>query len=196
MVERAQVSSVEAIDSFRGDLIVFMTKARAAVEEVADHVQRTRVWLQHEQRTRWEKECRRLSRVLEEAQQEFFSAKLANYRSATAAQALAVERAKLALRRAEEQLAAVKRWSRELDNRAEPLLKQVEQLQTFLTTDLVKAAAYLSNIVKALEAYTAAGPGPGAPPAEPLPTESRPAAEPEGARPVISTEDQPEGMGS
>src|SRR5689334_965785 len=101
MAERAQVTSVEAIDSFRGDLIVFATKARAAVEEVADQVQRTRVWLQHEQRTHWEKECRRLRRVLEEAQQAYFSAKLSQYQSATATQSIAVERAKQALRQAE-----------------------------------------------------------------------------------------------
>jgi len=179
MPERAQVTSVEAIDSFRGDLIVFAAKARAAVEEIADEVQRTRVWLQHQQRTHWEKECRRLTRTLEEVQQEFFSAKLSNYRSATATHALAVERAKHALREAERKLDSVKKWARELDNRAEPLLKQVEQLQTFLATDLVKAAAFLGNVVKALQAYTAFGLAHGPlPETEPAPSEISQAAEP------------------
>ena len=59
MSERAQVRSVEAIESFRAKLIVFMTKARTDVEEVSDEVQRVRVWLESDRRTHWDRECRK-----------------------------------------------------------------------------------------------------------------------------------------
>jgi hypothetical protein len=156
MPERAQVTSIEAVESFRAKLIVFITKARAALEEAADEVQRTQSWLDNEQRMRWENECRRRRRELDEAQQELFSAKVSRIRTQSAAQVLAVERAKRALREAEDKREAVKRWGREFANRADPLVKQVEQFLGFVTTDLVKAAAHLSGLLKALDAYMAA----------------------------------------
>jgi len=159
MAERAQVTSLEAIESFRASLIVFVARARAALEEADDEKQRTKSWLQNEQRTRWENECRRLKRGLDEAQQELFSAKLSRLRTESAAQLLAVERAKRALQAAEEKRDLIKRWTREFDNRVDPLAKQLDQLHTFLTTDLAKAAAYLGNVQRALEAYTAIGLG-------------------------------------
>jgi hypothetical protein len=159
MAERAHVTSVEAIEAFRARLILYLTKARAAVEEVSDEIQHTRAWLENDQRTRWEGECRRCQRVLDEAEQELFNTKISRLRTQTAAQLLAVERAKHALRQAEAKRDAVKRWAREFGNRAEPLGKQIDQLLGFLATDMGKGVAYLGSVIKALEAYTAVRPG-------------------------------------
>jgi hypothetical protein len=174
MSERAQVTSIDAIDAFRAKLIVYTSKARADVEEVTEAVQRTRVWLQNDRRPHWERECHRRRQQLDEAQQELFRAKLSHFQSQTATQILAVEKAKRAVRQAEEKRDAVKRWTREFDNRAQPLAKQVEQLLTFLMTDLAKATLYLSNVVKALEAYAATAPGPAPASAPPTPALSEP----------------------
>ena len=43
MAERAQVTSVEAIESFRASLIVFLSKVRPTLEEVSDEVMRAAV---------------------------------------------------------------------------------------------------------------------------------------------------------
>ena len=56
-------------------------------------------------------------------------------------------------REAEAKLAVLKKWDRELENRTDPLVKQVTQLHGFLTTDMGRAVAYLAQVVKALEAY-------------------------------------------
>jgi hypothetical protein len=157
MPQRAQVTSVEAIESFRAHLIVYLTKARAALDEVDSEKQRTRSWLQNDQRGYWEREYQRRHRILEEAQQELFSAKIAHLRSETAAQVMAVERARRLVREAEEKRDLVKRWSREFDNLVDPLARQLDQLQTFLTTDLTKATAHLNGVLQALEAYAKVG---------------------------------------
>jgi hypothetical protein len=162
MSERAQVRSVEAIASFRAKLIVFMTKTRTDVEEVSDEVQRVRVWLESDRRAHWDQEFRKRTLALQELQQQFFSARISHLRSETAAQALAVERAKRAVRDADEKRADVRRWSREYENRVQPLAKQIDQLLTFLSTDLTKAVAYLATILGILESY--AGPRAGAAP--------------------------------
>jgi uncharacterized protein YukE len=78
MPDRAHVTSVDALEAFRSNLIVYLTKARATLEEVSAQVQRMRGWLGGEQRTRWENEMRRRTQALQEAQQALFSARLSN----------------------------------------------------------------------------------------------------------------------
>ena len=68
MPERAHVTSVDALEAFRANLIVYLSKARPTLEEVSADVQRTRGWLEGEQRTYWESELRRRSQALQEAQ--------------------------------------------------------------------------------------------------------------------------------
>ena len=160
MAERSHVTSVEAIEAFRANLIVYLSKARPALEEVSNEVLRTRFWLENEQRNRWAKEVKVRGRELEEAQQELFTAKVSKLREATAAKEMAVRRAMHALREAEEKLGMTRKWGRELENLAEPLIKQVDALHSFLTSDMGKAVAYLAQVIKALEAYTdVAAPG-------------------------------------
>ncbi len=153
MAESSHVTSFEAIEAFRANLIVYLSKARPAVEEVASEILRTRFWLENEQRTRWDHEIRIRRRELEEAQQELFTAKVSKLRDGTAVKEMAMRRALQRLREAEEKAAVTKRWARELENQAAPLVKQVEQLHSFLTSDMAKAVAYLGQVVKALEAY-------------------------------------------
>ena len=50
MAERAQVTSIEALDTFRASLLVYLTKARPVLDEVSADVQRTRNWLEVERR--------------------------------------------------------------------------------------------------------------------------------------------------
>ena len=153
MAERAQVTSFEAVESFRADLIVFLSRARAVLEEASDDVLRTRLWVQNDQRRLWENETRVRGRKLEEARAELFNARLSQFQDSTLLQTMAVQRAERAAREAEAKLALLKKWDRELENRTDPLVKQVTQLHGFLTIDMGRAVAYLVQVVKALEAY-------------------------------------------
>ena len=54
----------------------------------------------------------------------------------------------------------LKQWTREFDNRVEPLVKQTEKLHTVLANDMVKAIAYLAEASKTLAAYSESGPPP------------------------------------
>jgi len=167
MAERAQVTSVEAIQSFRGSLILYLSKARPALEEVSNEVLRTRTWLQNDQRRNWEHQFKIRSRKLEEAQQALFSAMVSQLQSVTAEQQRLVHQAKHAVEEVDNKLKSLKQWDRELENRSAPLLKQVEQLHGFLTSDMVKAVAYLAQVVKALDAYAGVAlPGAATAPAE------------------------------
>jgi hypothetical protein len=80
-----------------------------------------------------------------------------------------VRRAKQACDEAQEKLAMLKKWDRELENRSDPLVKQVDQFQSFVTSEMPKAIAYLNNAIRSLEAYAdvrMGGAGDASPPPE------------------------------
>jgi hypothetical protein len=151
---QAKVTSLDALESFRANLIVFLTTAHRCVDEVGDDVRRTRYWLQNEQRMHWEGELKRRRRILDLAEQELFSAKLSGLRETTAAQENAVIKGKRAVEEAEEKLRAVKHWNRNFESSSDPLVKQMEGLRFFLDHDMPKALSFLVQAQKTLEAYT------------------------------------------
>jgi hypothetical protein len=190
MADRAQVTSLEAIEAFRSQLIIYLSKARPTLEEVSTNVMRTRQWLQTDHRRFWELQLLERKKKLERAQNELFTATLSQFSEACAIQQLAVRRAQEAVREAEAKLALLQKWDRELEHRAEPLVKQVEQLHHFLTSEAPKAIAYLTQMIQTLESYAgihAAAPGatraesPAAP--EPGGSKTEPSADGTGGKP-------------
>jgi len=158
MAEKAHVSSSEAIEAFRASLIAYVGKTRPILEDGADEVSRTRQWLENDRRIHWENQLRRRTKTLEEAQQALFSSRLSNLRETTSAEQQAVNRAKRAVAEAEEKLKVVKRWTRDFDNHVDPLVKQLEGLRTMLANTMPKAAAYIVQTVKAIDAYVGVAP--------------------------------------
>ena len=158
MAERAHVTSVEAIEMFRANLIAYLGKARPVLEDACDEVFRMRQWLQHDRRVHWENQVKRRRKILEDAQQALFSARLGNLREPTSAESAAVLRAKRAFDEAEEKLRLVKKWTVEFDNRVQPLVKELEGLRTMFANDMPKAVTHLAQVVKSLDAYAGVKP--------------------------------------
>ncbi len=153
MPQKAHVSSIDALESFRSNLIVYLSQARPALDEVSAEVVRTRAWLEGDQRLHWENQMRRRTKDLEQAQQALFSARLGVLQRETAAEQFAVHRAKAAIVEAELKVRTLKKWNREFEGRVQPLVKQMEKLHTVLSTDMVQAVAYLTQAISTLAAY-------------------------------------------
>ena len=153
MGQAANITSVDAITAFRAALIVYLSKARPLLEETSGEIMRMRQWLENDQRRVWETQMRQRGRKLEEAKAELFNATLSKLQEASSLHLMAVQRADRAVRECEGKLNAIKKWSRELEDKSEPLLKQAGQFQTFIMTDMAKAVAILDEVIKALEAY-------------------------------------------
>lgn len=154
MATQAKVTSLDALESFRASLILFLTAARRSTDEVRDQVRRTRLWLQNDQRLHWEHEVRRWTKLLEQAKAELMGAKLSTLRDTSSAQQAAVLKAKRALTEAEEKLKAVKRWNRDFESAADPLVKRMEGLRDFLDQEMPKAITHLVQVLRTLESYT------------------------------------------
>lgn len=158
MAEGAHVTSIEAIESFRASLIVYLSKTRPLLDDACDDVFRTREWLDNDRRVHWENQVRHRTRKLEQAEQALFSARFANLRGPPAVELLAMERAKRALAEAEEKLKSAKRWSRDFEHHSQPLVKQLEQLRTVLASEMPRAASYLAEVIKRLDLYAGTSP--------------------------------------
>lgn len=162
MAARARVTSVEAIDAFRASLILYLEKARPVLEEVTAELRRTLLWIETDRRLYWEREVRRRSRAVEEANQNLFSARLSSFRETTAVQQSAVHEARRSLAEAEEKLRRLRQWMREFGPRTETLARQINGLDHVLTQDGARAVAWLTETIRRLEAY-AETPTPGTP---------------------------------
>jgi hypothetical protein len=175
MSQRANITSVEVIQAFRTNLLIYLGKARPALDEASSEVMRVRLWLETERRPYWRQQFLIRSRKLEDAESALFSAKMSSFSEASAAQQNTVQKARQAAAEAEDKLKSIKHWERDYENRTDPLLKQLEKLGNVLALDVPNAVAYLNEVIDTLQKYsgmvapagdTAAAPASGPPPAE------------------------------
>lgn len=153
MAERAKITSVEALESFQNALVIYLDKARRSMDEISDEVKRTRTWIESDRHVHWKNEFKRRMRTLEMKQQELFSARIGNLAEPTQSHQQAVRKAKNALDEAKEKLDLVRRWTREFDNRVDPLARNADKLRHTLTVDMSKAVASLKQSIESLHKY-------------------------------------------
>jgi hypothetical protein len=158
MATQAQISSVEALEAFRADLVVFLAQIKPVLDEISSEVLRTRSWLEDDRKRFWLQEMRTRTRKLEDAKQELFTASISKMGDTASFQQMAVQKAQRAVREVEEKMTVIKRWDRDLDNKTAPLVKQMEQLHGFLAVEMEKAVAYLDQVNAALRAYQSVAP--------------------------------------
>lgn len=155
MSPTARITSVEAVEAFRADLLVYLEKARATVEEVGEEVRRTRAWLQDDRGPFWAQQVRRRTMELEERQQELFTARLGKQNQNIQLQLVAVRHAEQALAEAQSKVKTIKQWLRDYPVEIEPQARHAEMLRHVLMGDMGKAVASLTQTLAALHAYAA-----------------------------------------
>jgi hypothetical protein len=186
MTEQAKVTSIEALESFRTSLILYLEKAGRVLDEINTEAVRTRAWLQQDQRLYWENQIRRRAKDLEQKEQELFSARFSELNSILPMHQAAVRAAKHALTEAENKLALLKKWSRQYDHQVAPIAKEVDKLREVLQGDTRKGVAWLAQAIKTLDAYAGmAPPDPGSslPASENIEPETEPADRKEAGEP-------------
>jgi hypothetical protein len=169
MADQAKITSLDALETLRSNLILFLNRAHMPIDEVGDEVRRTRIWVQDDQRMHWDREIRKRGKILDEAKQELMRARLSGLRDSTLAQEEAVRKAERALQEAEVKRRNVKKWTRDYDHALEPLVKKLESMRMYLDHDMPKAIAYLVQAQRTLEAYAQTGGPPADAPLEPPP---------------------------
>jgi hypothetical protein len=169
MAEQVKVTSIDSLESFRSSVIVFMTRARVAIDQASDEARRTRTWVETDQRVHWEGQVKRRRKVLEQAEGELMSARMSEFIDSLNVQQQAVRKAKVALDEAEEKLRKVKAWSRDFDRYADPMVRKLDSLRHYIDHVMPKSVLFLAQVRNTLEAYAeihAPISGAEAPPAE------------------------------
>ena len=153
MSQQARITSTDALDAFRASLVIFVTKAREAVDTSRDRVRRTRQWLQNDQRMHWEGTIRRRQRALDQAVQELYSARLTKMAATITIREAVVRKAKAAVEEAHQKLRNVKKWGQTFDGVADPLVKKLDGFREFLDHEMPDAITFLYRAREILDAY-------------------------------------------
>lgn len=160
MPDSANIASIEALEAFRTQLIVYLHNARPALDEVRGEIIRARLWLETDRQNHWEGQIRRCERRLQDAEAELFKLRISSVENAMQVAQQNVRRAKQALHEAEAKLKAVKKWIRNFDQDFGPFLKQVERLRDLLSGNMDDALAELTRTVGILTEYAEVRPAP------------------------------------
>jgi len=153
MSDQARITSIDALEDFRSELIRYLERAREALDEASGEVRRMRGWLDVDRRVHWDGEFRKRGKRLEQAEQELYSAGLSNLQATNAPQKLAVLKARRQLAEAEAKVRVLKKWRQDFDNRAGFLLRQLDPMEFKVRQDLPKAVFFLGESIKALQGY-------------------------------------------
>jgi hypothetical protein len=151
--ESARVNSIDALDSFKASLIVYLDRAGALLDEISEEVVRTRIWLETDRQLYWKRLVQQRTKELGQAEQELMTARLSDVPDTVKARRMAVNKAKAALRDAEQGLARVKQWIRGYETQVESRQKLVTKLRDLLASDMAKAVVFLDGAATSLTDY-------------------------------------------
>ena len=180
MSNQARISSIDALEGFRSELIRYIEHARVALEDMTGDARRTRSWLDVDRTQHWAGTIKKLTKMLHQAEEELYSANLTSPQASNAIQKMAVVKIRRKLEEAEAKMHVLKRWRQVYDNRTAPLLHQLEPMFDQVSQRLPKAVHTLSETIKILQAYAESGrpAQPKAPAAEPVAPPAPPAPTP------------------
>ena len=156
--QQVRVSSVDALEAFRADLIKYVEKARVALEDAEGEVRRTRTWLDVEQANYWKAQFKQWTAKFDQAEAELYNARITRPTESHAFYKMAVQKARRKLDEIEVKLRVLNRWRQTFDNLATPLLRRLDPMYFEVGQHLPKGIHSLGESVKALQAYAERGP--------------------------------------
>ncbi len=153
MAEQAKVSSIDALESFRAELVNYVEKARVALEDAEGEVRRTRTWLDVDRATFWTREMKQRTKQMEMAEAEYYNARITRPTESHAFHKMAIAKAKRKVEDAEEKLRVLKHWRTQFDPRVTPLVRQLDPMFFMVMRHLPKGIHMLGESIKALQSY-------------------------------------------
>jgi hypothetical protein len=153
MSDQVKISSIDALEAFRADLIQYIAKARVALEDMEGSVRRTQTWLDTDRVQHWGGQIKLWTKKLHQAEQELYSANLTNPQASNAFQKMNVLKARRKLEEAEAKMLVLKKWRQTFENRATPLLRQLDPMFHLVGQVLPKGVYSLGESIKALQDY-------------------------------------------
>jgi len=160
----AHVSSIDALESFRSSLILYLTRSRAVLDDVTQEIVRARIWLETDRQVHWKRQIRLRTAAVSQAEAELVTARLSGDAGVIVDRRRALAKARDALRQAEESRDRVRRWLQRYATDVEARGVSPRRLQQILSHDGSRAANFIETAATILRDYAAQGTGPAANP--------------------------------
>jgi len=158
MSDQVKVSSIDALEAFRADLIQYVEKARVALEDAESEVRRTRTWLDVDRTNFWSRQLKQRTKELNQAEAEYYNAMITRPKESHMFHKMAILKAKRRVEEAEAKNLVLKKWRQAYDNRVTPMLRQLDPMFFLVGLHLPKGIHSLGESIKALQAYAEKGP--------------------------------------
>jgi len=157
----AKVGSIDALRQFRAAMVKIAEAADAAIGDAESEIQRIINWVETDQATYWAGQHRKRQEALVKAKEALRHKQI--FKDVTGGRQATVEEEKavaIAIRRLEEsdhKIAAIKRWSRQLEKEFHLYKGSVQRLQTSISSGIPVALGKLDRMVIALDQYVSLG---------------------------------------
>jgi uncharacterized protein with PIN domain len=153
----ANIANIEALKQLRIALVKFAELANVALGDAESDVQRVINWVENDQATYWSHQHRKRQEALMKAKEALRHKQIfkdpTGRRQGTAEEEKAVQIAQRRMAEAEQKMAAVKRWGRQLEKEAQIYKGSVQRLGTTVTADIPVAISKLDRMSIALQGY-------------------------------------------
>ncbi len=156
MARQARVYSIDDLRRFRGNLMIFMERTRAILDESSSAVTRTMGWLQQDRLPHWQNQVKRLRTKHADARGNLLGAKLFKSPVEQLEERRQVDLLDRQLKEAEQKVVAIRQLIRDFDGEARRHLTACNKLANDVDQDLPQAVDYLRNIIDTLDDYSEA----------------------------------------
>jgi len=162
MSQFARVDSFQALQDFKVSLCKFAEDVRVALDEAEGEIRRTVIWLKQEQHSYWKGQVRKRTELVARAKAALQQKKM--QRTALGGKASDVEERKALaaavrqLEEAQEKLANVRRWVRQLELETFNFKGTVQGLEHSVQAGVPKSTGQLEAMIQALDSYAALAP--------------------------------------
>ena len=155
-MQTANVSSIDALRSFKAALVRFAAEVEAALVTLELEARRASDWVEDDRSRYWPQQARKASDLLSEARLalERCEVRISGEDARSCYdERKAVEKAKRRLHLAEEKTQAVRRWRAQMHKETEEFQVQLARMKQYIETDLLRAVATLDRMIAALDRY-------------------------------------------
>jgi len=155
LADKAKVTSIDALASFRPVLVKFTEETSAALMSAESDAGRTVQWLRGEMLPYWKKEVRVRGEDVVRAKSKMTikQAQKSGDERTTVDERKAVEKAKRRLAEAEHKYAATQRWARKLEKAQDDFRGAIGAFKGIVDQQMPRAIASLDQSIGSLDAY-------------------------------------------
>ena len=162
MSQFARVDSFQALQDFKASLCKFAEAVRVALDEAEGEIRRTAIWLKQDQHSYWKGQVRKRTELVARAkaalQQKRMQGTALGGKASDVEERKALAAAVRQLEEAEQKLANVRRWVRQLEIETFNFKGTVQGLEHAVEAGVPKSTGQLDGMIRALDSYAALAP--------------------------------------